>query len=739
MSESKVRSALVEARKNITRNRLGCAMRSLRGCMLLDSRLSSLDAPLRSIESVYKYMADYMMDGGSDPDRKKYYDTVREDMNTLYDRFCRELDVAESTELYYSQVRTLGLLSKTLQSIIVHYRKVSEELSMLPHDVQNAEKQAERERLLKHIFNYVWTTFPLTANDLTELVGLASDEQSDFAVRSHIIVALFLGCVKYYERGRIEAMMDIYDRSSNVGIKARALMSAILAAYAHSKRVSCDDKLAARFGVWIDNPDNAKRLRTVIMDIIRTMDTDRINKSMKEDFIPALQKMKPELDSMLKNGSSPTDIEGNPEWEELMEKSGVGKKLREFSELQSEGADMMMFAFSKLKGFAFFNELSNWFLPFDENHTQILSMKSAIPSSILSLLSVPGAMCDSDKYSFVFSLEKLPQSHRDAMFSQLQQQEEVLRQSIEEATLSASASENLFANESLRYIRDLNRFLKLFKDKSQFEDVLCPPFSVGRIPFMGNTVTDDAESVQMIGEFYLKRKYYPEAEAMFRRLGKIGGEDASLLEKLGYTLQQQGKYGEALTQYRKAELFNSDSLWLAKRVAGLCRRTGAYEDAVEYYDAALRKEPDNEHLLMGKGISLTKLNRYDEALKVFYQMRYVNEQNVNALRSIAWCEYMLGDYGKSIGSYMRVIDSVAEPVDYINLGHAYLLSGNYKKCLEVYLKSVSMAKDTVAGIKYFLRNIKDDYEQLAEKGCDKTALNIIVDKVCEAAFVSPAQ
>ncbi len=212
-----------------------------------------------------------------------------------------------------------------------------------------------------------------------------------------------------------------------------------------------------------------------------------------------------------------------------------------------------------------------------------------------------------------------------------------------------------------------------------------------------------------------------------------------MLEKLGYTLQQQGKYGEALTQYRKAELFNSDSLWLAKRVAGLCRRTGAYEDAVEYYDAALRKEPDNEHLLMGKGISLTKLNRYDEALKVFYQMRYVNEQNVNALRSIAWCEYMLGDYGKSIGSYMRVIDSVAEPVDYINLGHAYLLSGNYKKCLEVYLKSVSLAKDTVAGIKYFLRNIKDDYEQLAEKGCDKTALNIIVDKVCEAAFVSPAQ
>ena len=739
MSESKVRSALAEAKKNITRNRLGCAMRSLRCCMLLDSCLSSLDAPLRSIESVYKYMADYMVDGGFDPDRKKYFDTARDGLNTLYDRFCRELEVAESPELYYSQVRTLGWLNETLPAVIASYRKVAGELALLPSDVQNAEKQEEREHKLKNIFNYVWTTFPLAADDLTELVSLATDEQSDFAVRSHIIVALFLGCVKYYERGRIEAMMDIYDRSSNVGVKARALMSAILAVYAHSARVCCDDGLATRFNAWIDNADNAKRLRTVIMDIIRTMDTDRINKSMKEDFIPALQKMKPELDSMLKSGSSPTDIEGNPEWEELMEKSGVGKKLREFSELQSEGADMMMFAFSNLKGFPFFNELPNWFLPFDENHSRILSMKSAIPDSIMSLLSVPGAMCDSDKYSFVFSLEKLPKAHRDAMFSQLQQQEEVLRQSIEEATLSTSTSENLFANESLRYIRDLNRFLKLFKYKGQFEDVLRPPFSVNKIPFMGDKVIDDADTVQMIGEFYLRRKYYPEAEAMFRRLGKIAGEDASLLEKLGYTLQQQGKYNEALTQYRKAELFNSDSLWLAKRMAGLCRRTGAYEDAVEYYDAALLKQPDNESMLMGKGISLTLLKRYGEALKVFYQMLYVNEHNANALRSIAWCEYMLGDYDKSISSYSRVIGQFAEPVDYINQGHACLLSGNYKKCLEVYRLSVSMAKDTVAGIKYFLRNIKDDYEQLVDKGCDKTALDIIVDKVCEGAYISPEQ
>ena len=44
-------------------------------------------------------------------------------------------------------------------------------------------------------------------------------------------------------------------------------------------------------------------------------------------------------------------LENNPEWEEMLEKNGLADKMRELTEMQSEGADLMMVTFSNLKGF----------------------------------------------------------------------------------------------------------------------------------------------------------------------------------------------------------------------------------------------------------------------------------------------------------------------------------------------------------------------------------------------------
>jgi len=45
--------------------------------------------------------------------------------------------------------------------------------------------------------------------------------------------------------------------------------------------------------------------------------------------------------------------EENPEWQEILDKSGISDKLQELSELQLEGADVYMSTFSMLKNFPF--------------------------------------------------------------------------------------------------------------------------------------------------------------------------------------------------------------------------------------------------------------------------------------------------------------------------------------------------------------------------------------------------
>ncbi|MDE7154851.1 MAG: hypothetical protein K2N79_01010, partial [Muribaculaceae bacterium] len=59
-----------------------------------------------------------------------------------------------------------------------------------------------------------------------------------------------------------------------------------------------------------------------------------------------------------------SELEENPEWMEVLEKSGVADRLKEMTEIQEEGGDVFMSTFSNLKNYTFFNEISNWFLPF---------------------------------------------------------------------------------------------------------------------------------------------------------------------------------------------------------------------------------------------------------------------------------------------------------------------------------------------------------------------------------------
>lgn len=84
------------------------------------------------------------------------------------------------------------------------------------------------------------------------------------------------------------------------------------------------------------------------------------------------------LSPSLYNKINPTDIDPesgspdpNPEWQELLEQSGIADKIKELNDLQMEGSDVFLSTFSGLKSFPFFQELGNWFRLFTSEHSAI--------------------------------------------------------------------------------------------------------------------------------------------------------------------------------------------------------------------------------------------------------------------------------------------------------------------------------------------------------------------------------
>ena len=70
--------------------------------------------------------------------------------------------------------------------------------------------------------------------------------------------------------------------------------------------------------------------------------------------MPELMKMRPDIIKTMQDlNDSPADIESallenNPEWEERLEKSGITRKMQELSEMQNDGADLLMVTFPTL-------------------------------------------------------------------------------------------------------------------------------------------------------------------------------------------------------------------------------------------------------------------------------------------------------------------------------------------------------------------------------------------------------
>ena len=76
-----------------------------------------------------------------------------------------------------------------------------------------------------------------------------------------------------------------------------------------------------------------------------------------------------------------------------------------------------MTTFAHLKQFPFFNELTNWLVPFHHENpdlSEIYSSRSEVfdPDIFVDGLKKTPFLCNSDKYSFIFNIRYLPEDQK---------------------------------------------------------------------------------------------------------------------------------------------------------------------------------------------------------------------------------------------------------------------------------------------------------------------------------------
>ena len=647
----------------------------------------------------YRYLLDYFARGSADPGRGKLLGELRADARSLADEIVRRAHLTDNPALYFSTARTLGVRrDESIASLISDYRAEERRLNEDYASAADPRRRSRAEQMMRDIFGRVWTTYPLSPADADALRDFLAAPGTRPACAAMAVSALSLGLMQYFEPVRMELLLGAYMASRDDDIALRALTGFVLAAFRFRRRPlpqTVLDMLAAarESGRW------GADFKAVAVELLRARDSARLAARMRDELYPTLMRLQGDLGDKIGRGD--LDLEAmaadgaNPEWEELLRSEGIADKLKEMSEIQADGGDVFLAAFSHLKQFPFFREAAHWFMPYHDEQTDVATL-DGLDGSVGALLQLMPMLCDSDKYSVTLSMAHMPAAQRDAAMQAMRAQGEQAREMLSELDKADPAARR--RNILNKYIQDLYRFHTLFPRKAEFFD----PFAAGVNLFDVAVLADpsaDTDTLRVAGEFSMRHHLWAEAARLLERLDALLPEpDAGRAQKIGFCYESMGDVDRAISRYEEAELLDGGSRWTLRRLAAVWRRKGRPDKALGYYRRLADTMPDDFDTTLNYAYALTEAGRMADAEAQYHKAVYYGPESVEARRGLGWAQYVARKLDEAMESYAFVISHDARPSDYLNAGHVARAQGRVPEAVNFYKMSMLSAGKDAAGL-----------------------------------------
>ncbi|MDD2799660.1 MAG: CDC27 family protein [Bacteroidales bacterium] len=687
---------------------------------------------LKQWETTYKYMLLYFSQGNPDPEREKVYHNLISHLYSLVDSIADALLLKESPSYFFDRKRYLNYSSQiSVTQIQNRIEKGMSDLAMVALLDDESQKD-QQQNLLSHtvdnniseLFLHVWLANRWTEDDkeIHRLI-LASSLPVDGICLT--VSAITLSLLRSFDEAKCIWLIDACF-SNEESIRQRALVGILLVFNRYETRLDCYPEVIYRFAALSEKQGFANDCRNIILHFIRSRETEKISRRLTDEILPEMMKISPILRKKMNLEDwqqEANDEDKNPDWEEIFEQSGLNDKLKELSQLQMEGSDVFMTTFSGLKSFPFFYNISNWFLPFNLDHSAFLDRYPAQKSdkSIFSSIMKSGVLCNSDKYSLCFSLQQMPEEQRHLLVEQFSGEEQAQVEAEEALLLNNKVGDTI----AKQYIQDLYRFFKLHPHRSDFTDVFALPMNFYRLSLL-KPLLSDKESLRIIAEFLFRKEFYADAVEVFKELSLANAENSELLQKIGYCYQMMGDDQAALLAYLKSDMIYPDSAWTIRRVAQCYRRLKQPELALEYYRRYDKLKPDNLSVILNIGHCYLEQKNYTEALRFYFKADYLDNNNPKAWRPIAWCSFLAGKFEQAERYYQKVIQGKPLAQDYMNYGHVVWAQKDTHRALEFYLQSMRM--NGLSWIR-FKEAFKDDFFDLKMAGLTENELKMMLDEL----------
>ena len=593
---------------------------------------------IERIKDSYARMREFTLNNFEDPQRDKFYESLKLEIRQVAREYLFILN-ENRNDPFFAEYRMQKVRCRPLSELADELQKIDYRITMANlTEADSIHFLKKKEELINSIFNMVWSMPPWAEEDRKTVSRLLEDDDQPFELKSQLISALMLGLLKFFDPEKFLILINAYD-SADERMAARALMGVVLVLSHWGESATSDIKVKYAVANLADSILTYTRLRDIIMTLIKTRDTDRVNREVNEAFNSTMKEITPEMLDKLRNEGFSVDSGEtgmNPEWEKIMKNKDIEEKMQAINDMQLEGMDVMMQTFARLKSFSFFNSLPNWFIPFTTSHSAVAPLFEHFNPEAFNAMGEATDMCASDRFSFALGIMQMPEARRNMLASHIGSQLENVHDMLKDRENVAKKS--VFSSETIIFARDLYRFAKLYPKKNLFYDPFEEPIDFLSLPVLGNLLSEE-EIMLTAADFYFQYGYYTLALSLYEKAIATGDANRSIYEKIGFCYQMAGDFASALKNYERADLFSSDSdkssTWLLKKLALCNKALGNYTASADYYRRVSEINPDDLNPQFHLGAVLLRAGEIEAAMEKLSKLHYLKPESHSYTRAFA--------------------------------------------------------------------------------------------------------
>lgn len=723
---------LALVREWLLRRNLGEAIMAMENFMTAYPQQLNEDK-LASVNDDFKLMTDYWRRGFKDAKMADLYDNLLRRMYQLYGDTAVGYDVGHST--YLTSLRQQAL-STARDWSAQHIREMLEDfvseltvLTLEPPHVALPKKQTlykAHHQMMKTLFGYIVTSGMWSggfAEAMEEILLLPTADSID---QQLLVTGVMLGTIACFDMAKFRMLINVYRKAADEAVRQRALVGWVFA---------LDDELGRRLfpeqirlvQELLDDEQCRMELVALQKQIIYCINAEKDHAIIDQEIMPDL--MKQQGFRITRNGIEEQeedpmrDILHPEESEQDVER--LEASFQKMIDMQKQGSDIYFGGFSKMKGFPFFQELTNWFVPFYADHPEVGTAAAALDNSrFLQKMMKSGPFCNSDKYSFLFAfsqvMARIPQSMRELLDN---------GSGIDDVMYSIDPTEKNNAVYMRRtYLQDLYRFFKIFPRRKEFRNI----FDDERKDylFLAKKVFSKTQIEPYFNEvtaFLVKKGRLRDAERMLQNYGENRMDYqfymlAGHLGRKGFRLPQvAGKQLDVRTCYEQALRLQPDSERALVGYARALFADGSYQQAIDTYEKLLELQPEKKNYVLNKAVCLTKLSQSAAARQLLYRLNYEDSDDENVKRVLAWtltCDGKYEQAEKLYGELLSVEDVVAD--DLLNNGYCLWFNGAVDAAIDCFHRYLAITEQEAEFI------IDNEKELILSKGITEAEMQLMV-------------